>query len=86
MVGTGDFLLDELKTANKAVGVKQCEKMLRAGRAKKAFVALDAADNVKAPLEALCQSLSVPVEYADGMKTLGKACEIDVGAAIAVIF
>jgi len=78
-------MLDELKTANKIVGIKQATKAVEAGKAKKAFVAKDADSKVIDPFIQLCNDKSVLIEYTDTKKELGKACGIDVGAAVAVI-
>ncbi|WHH61715.1 ribosomal L7Ae/L30e/S12e/Gadd45 family protein [Petroclostridium sp. X23] len=78
-------MLDELKTANKIVGIKQSIKAIQTGKVKKAFIAKDAEEKVTGHFKELCQSHSVPIEYVNTMKELGKACDITVGAAVAVI-
>ena len=77
--------MDELKIRPKVVGLKQSRKSVKEGRAAVAFVANDAEPRVKQPFEALCAEHGVPVRYAESCAELGQACEIEVGAAVAVI-
>jgi len=83
--GDNTSMLDELKTANKVIGIKQATKAVESGKAKKAFIAKDADSKVVDPFKQLCDNKSVIIEYAETKKELGKACGIDVGAAVAVI-
>ncbi|MDK2798831.1 MAG: large subunit ribosomal protein [Clostridiales bacterium] len=78
-------MLDELKTANKVVGIKQAKKAIQNGSAKKVFIAKDAEERVICPIKELCLNKPFEVEYVNSMKELGKACGIDVGAAVAVL-
>ena len=78
-------MLEKIKNAKFAVGVKQSTKLVNADSVATAFVARDAQDKVTVPCVRLCGQKGVPVEYADTMDALGKACGIEVGAAIAVI-
>lgn len=67
------------------VGVKQSQKAVFSGQAQKVFVAKDAEQHViRHVLEMACAQ-GIPVEWVDSMWALGQACEIEVGAAIAVI-
>lgn len=79
-------MLESLKTAKKAVGLKQCIKAVENGKAKRVFIARDADVSIVKPLEQLCEKNKLPVVYVDTMKALGKACGIDVGASAACIF
>lgn len=78
-------MLDELKTAKKIVGSKQSIKAVEAASVKKAFVAEDADAKVIDQFIQICKDHGVTIEYVETMKELGKACGIDVGAAVAVI-
>lgn len=78
-------MLEELKSNNKIVGLKQSVKAVRAGEVQKAFVAKDAEDRVILPFIKSCAEKNVPVEYCESCNDLGNACGIEVGAAIAVI-
>lgn len=76
-------MLESLKTAKKAVGLKQCVKAVENGKAKKVFIAKDADAAIVDPLKKLCETNRLPVIHVDSMKILGKACGIDVGASAA---
>ncbi len=78
-------MLVELNTKNKVVGVKQLKKALSEGRARKVFVADNADSKITQPILTQCQQLQVPVELAPTMADLGKACGIEVGAAVAAL-
>lgn len=78
-------MLDELKNAKKVVGVKQSLRALEKDEVKKAFVAKDADERVVGSFKQLCQSRGIEIEYVDTMKVLGKACNIEVGSAVAAI-
>ena len=78
-------MLDELKTAKKVVGIKQAIKAVECGIVKKAFIAREADEKVIGRFQQYCTANSIHIEYVDTMQDLGKACGIDVGAAVAVI-
>ncbi len=78
-------MLEELKSGKKTVGIKQSLKALKAGNVKVAFIARDADERFVANVKEACQAGSVEVVYVDSMKQLGKACGIDVGAAVACL-
>ena len=76
-------MLEELQTKQKVVGLKQLRKALSENRAAKVFAALDADPKLLAPIREACQAGGVPLEEVDTMDKLGKACGIEVGAAVA---
>lgn len=78
-------MLQELKTANKVVGIKQLKKSLRAGKAVHVFLADDADPMVTEPLLTDCNAAGVEVTKVPTMQELGRACGISVGAAAAAI-
>lgn len=78
-------MLEELKTAEKVVGIKQLRKALDAGNVKKVFIADDADPNLTVPVAERCRQQSVAVVSVPTMKQLGAACSISVGAAVAAI-
>jgi large subunit ribosomal protein L7A len=80
-----DTALEELRGADKVVGVKSLRKALSDRRAKLVFIASDADPALVQPIEALCAQSGVRVEYAATMKLLGTACGISVKAAVAAI-
>ncbi len=78
--------LERLKAAKqKTVGLKQTLKAVEKGQAKIVFIADDAEQHVTRPLLKLCSEKAVPVEVVAGMEELGKACNIEVGAATAAV-
>lgn len=78
--------MDRIRLARKrTIGTNQTTKALQQSIAKKVYVAKDAEARVTAPIVALAQERGVPVEWIDTMKQLGKACNIEVGAAAVAI-
>jgi large subunit ribosomal protein L7A len=77
---------ERVKQADKiSIGTKQATKAVELGLAKEVFVAKDADPRVTSKIIALCKKMGVQVTYVDSMKQLGKACGIEVGAAIAAV-
>ena len=81
----GVKLLEDLKHCNKTVGVKQSTKAVETGMAARVFIAKDCEQRVVRGIIELCDKASVPITYTDSMKQLGKACGIEVEAAVACI-
>lgn len=73
------------QAAEKVVGTKQTLKALESDQVKELIVAEDADQEVLNPVLAAADSTAVSIEYVDSMKKLGKACGIDVNAAIVAI-
>jgi len=65
--------------------MKECRKIVKSDGAECAYVARDASPHVTEPFVALCEEHGVPVKDAESMEALGKACGIEVGAAVAII-
>jgi len=78
-------VLDELKTANKVVGIKQLRKAIAAGKVKKVFLAADADPMLTDPLAEQCRERKIDVISVPTMRQLGAACSISVDAAAAAI-
>lgn len=74
-------MIVELKTAQKVVGIKQTNRAISEGKAKKVFLAQDADAKIISPLVSLCKQKNILIEQELTMKELGIACGIDVGAA-----
>lgn len=70
---------------NVAIGINQTTKALEQSVAKEVFVAKDADHKVVSRILHLCETKGISVCWVDSMKQLGKACEIEVGAAVAAI-
>ena len=78
-------MLEELKTSDKFVGLKQSVRAVVQGKAKTAYIARDAQSHVVLPFENLCKDMGVGIVYADTMKELQEVCGVEVPTAVAVI-
>ncbi|HQA57900.1 MAG TPA: ribosomal L7Ae/L30e/S12e/Gadd45 family protein [Acetivibrio sp.] len=78
-------MLEDLKSSNKTVGLKQSMKAVEKMTAKQVFIAKDADERVVGRIKELCQKNNIPIVYVDTMKQLGKACDIEVGASVACL-
>ncbi len=78
-------MLTRLEHGERVAGVKQTRRALRDGRAKVVFLARDADPALTQPLALLAQEKGVPVQWADAMGELGRACGLAVGAAVAAL-
>lgn len=77
---------EKVKQATKTIiGTKQAVKAIKSGRAKEIIVAQDAEERVTQPVIALAEEYGIPVDYVQSRKELGKACGIQVGAAVVAI-
>ena len=74
-----------LKAGKIIIGTKQAVKALKQGIVQEIIIAKDADPKVTAPVVNEARELNIPVQYADSMKKLGKACEIEVSAAAVAI-
>ncbi|SDN92195.1 50S ribosomal protein L7ae-like protein [Alkalicoccus daliensis] len=73
------------QASEKVVGTKQTLKALESDQVRELIVAEDADQEVLTKVLTAAETTSVPVDYVDSMKKLGKACGIDVNAAIVAI-
>ena len=73
------------QAANKVVGTKQTLKALENQQVKELIVAEDADPKVLKKVMDSASSQELAVVHVDSMKKLGKACGIDVNAAIVAI-
>lgn len=78
--------LEKEKLAGKlCIGTKQTSRLVESGKASEVFVARDADPKITERVVDLCRQKGIPVTYVDSMKQLGKACGIEVGAAMAAV-
>ncbi|MCL4439384.1 ribosomal protein [Desulforamulus profundi] len=78
--------LEPLKSARKrTVGAKQTIKAVEKSQAKEVYWASDAEARVVDPILRICSSKNIPTVKVESMKDLGRACNIEVGCAIAAI-
>lgn len=75
-----------LQSGRVKIGTKQTLKLLESGKATQVFVAKDADPRVTAKVIQLCKKTGVSLTFVDTMKSLGKACGIEVGAATAALY
>ena len=78
-------MLTELKAGPRVVGAKQTRRALNDGRALRVYLAEDADPGVTGSVEALCAQKGVETVKIPGMRELGQACGIAVGAAVAAL-
>lgn len=67
------------------IGTKQTVKSVESDEAVHVYVAQDADHRLLKRIESLCMQRNVPITYVDSMASLGRACGIGVGAAMAAI-
>ncbi len=79
----GNDELAELRNHQKIVGMKQLKKALLRGGVARVYLALDADPAVTMPLAELAQANGTPIYWVGKMHDLGRACNIEVGAAAA---
>lgn len=78
--------LERLKTARKkSIGSKQTAKAMEKGSAKLVFVAKDAEEHITREIVKIAQGKGLELVHVESMMVLGKACGIEVGAAVAAI-
>ena len=75
--------LAELRNHQKIVGMKQLRKALLRGGVAGVYLALDADPAITMPLAELAQAKGIEIHWVGKMHDLGRACNIDVGAAAA---
>lgn len=72
-----------IQTSTMSIGTKQTFRMVELGKAKEVFIAKDADPRITIKVINLCKKMEVKVTQVESMKVLGKACGIEVGAALA---
>ena len=79
------YLMSQLQTEHKVVGVKQSRKAVQRGEARLVFLAEDADPQITDPIQELCDRAGIPVTLIPHMKDLGTACGIRLGCAVAAV-
>lgn len=67
------------------IGTKQTLKAIEKQQVLEVFVAMDADTKVVAPVVAAAKRHGLPIHNVDSMQKLGKACRIEVKAAVVAI-
>lgn len=70
-----------VQAQNIIVGTKQTVKALRNGQVKEVFVAADADASLTSTVISTANEMNIPINYVDSMKSLGRACGIEVAAS-----
>ncbi len=78
-------MLESIKGSKKTIGIRQSMKAVENGLADIVYIAKDADEKVVRGIKELCNANDIEIVYIDTMKQLGKACGIEVGAAVACI-
>lgn len=76
-------MLENLQHEKKTIGIKQTGKALKQDKVKVLYIAEDAEPHLTQQLVQLAKEKNIEIITVDSMKRLGKACEIEVGAAAA---
>lgn len=74
-----------MKAGRIVIGTKQTMKAVENGKAVEVFVAQDADPRMVARIVHLCGQKNVKLTRVDTMRSLGKTCGIEVGAAMAAL-
>jgi large subunit ribosomal protein L7A len=78
--------LERLRTARKkSIGTKQTAKSIEKGSAKVVYIAKDAEEHVVRDVLRAARDRGLEVVQVETMLALGKACGIEVGAAVAAV-
>lgn len=80
-------MLDETfkSSRHKIVGIKQTQRALEKGIVRQIFLAKDAEQHVLRPIIESCRTQGIEMIEIPTMVELGKACGIEVGAAVAAL-
>jgi len=80
-------MLDETlkKSKHKTVGIKQTLRALEKGNVFRVYIAKDAEMHVLRPIVEQCRNKGIELLEVQTMIELGKACGIEVGAAVAAL-
>ncbi len=78
-------MTDALAGKDKTVGLKQTQRAISQGLARKVFLACDADPQLTQPLLECCEQQGICVDTGWTMRQLGKACGIRVGTAAAAL-
>jgi large subunit ribosomal protein L7A len=73
------------QAASIIIGTKQTARAIEINSVSEVIVARDADARVVGKIVSLCKDKGLPVHYVDSMRRLGKACGIDVGAAVVAV-
>lgn len=75
--------MHDLVSPYKLIGTKQVLRAVNEGKLEKAYIAKDSDVDIRDKIIAACKKKGVPFEEVSSMLDLGRACGIEVGAAVA---
>jgi len=78
-------MISKLRTHKKVVGAKQVKRALSSSNTLMVFIAMDAERKVVDEIREISKLKDVQVCEVENMKSLGKACGIDINAAVAAL-
>ena len=74
-----------LEETLRVVGAKQTLKVIQAEQAEVVYLARDADEHVTGPIRRECLNRGINIVDVETMAELGRACSIEVGAAVASV-
>lgn len=78
-------MTNRLKCDDKVVGVKQVKRAINLSEVNAVFIAQDADKKITEDVLKLCRDKHIQIIHVDNMNELGKACGIDINAAVAAL-
>lgn len=82
----GDAIMPHrLAISPSVVGAKQALKAIQAEQVERVYLARDADEHVTGPIRRECVTRGINIVEVESMAELGKACSIEVGAAVASV-
>lgn len=78
-------MVSKLKSDSKIVGAKQVKRALDTSSVVAVYIADDAEKKVTNEIVELCKEKQIQIIHVDTMENLGKACGIEINAAVAAL-
>lgn len=78
-------MVSKLQSHNKVVGAKQVKRALDSSDVEMVYIAKDAERKVVEKIEEISKSKGIDIQEVETMRVLGKACGIDINAAVAAL-
>lgn len=78
-------MTQRLNCDDKVVGLKQVKRAISVSQAHTVFIAEDADKEITDDVLKFCKDKDIQIVHVDNMDKLGKACGIDINAAVAAL-
>lgn len=78
-------MTNRLNCDNKVVGIKQVKRAIDREETHTVFIAKDADKSITKDVFKLCEDKQIQIVHVDNMDELGRACGIDISAAVAAL-